>query len=284
MCRTDVTLLHQGEPIREPIRQFADLDLSRRLERAEGRSSAAFVEARAASDAASGACWRELAGAYAMFDGPGSPITQTFGLGLFEPVVAASLDELEEFFFDRKADVDHEISPLAQKDLVGLLVDRGYRPIEYTNVLYIAIAEYRKPDVVDNIEVRKASADQIPLWAAVAAQGWASVGEFTGLMQLVASIPCVYPFFAKINGFPIATAALNIQDDVALLAGGSTIPEGRHRGAQRALLQARLWHAEGLGCQIAMMGAEPGSSSQRNAEREGFRIAYTRIKWRRKFV
>jgi len=28
------------------------------------------------------------------------------------------------------------------------------------------------------------------------------------------------------------------------------------------------------------MGALPGSASQRNAERNGFRIAYTRIKWR----
>ena len=27
------------------------------------------------------------------------------------------------------------------------------------------------------------------------------------------------------------------------------------------------------------MGALPGSASQRNAERNGFRIAYTRIKW-----
>jgi hypothetical protein len=28
------------------------------------------------------------------------------------------------------------------------------------------------------------------------------------------------------------------------------------------------------------MGAAPGSASQRNAERQGFRIAYTRMKWR----
>jgi hypothetical protein len=27
------------------------------------------------------------------------------------------------------------------------------------------------------------------------------------------------------------------------------------------------------------MAAEPGSASQRNAERHGFRIAYTRVKW-----
>jgi hypothetical protein len=33
------------------------------------------------------------------------------------------------------------------------------------------------------------------------------------------------------------------------------------------------------GCDLAMMGAQPGSASQRNGERQGFRIAYTRIKW-----
>ena len=34
------------------------------------------------------------------------------------------------------------------------------------------------------------------------------------------------------------------------------------------------------GCDVAMMVAHPGSDSQRNAERKGFRIAYTRTKWR----
>jgi hypothetical protein len=34
------------------------------------------------------------------------------------------------------------------------------------------------------------------------------------------------------------------------------------------------------GCDLAMMVAEAGSDSQRNAERKGFRIAYTRMKWR----
>lgn len=30
-----------------------------------------------------------------------------------------------------------------------------------------------------------------------------------------------------------------------------------------------------------MMVAQPGSGSQRNAERQGFRTAYTRVKWQR---
>jgi hypothetical protein len=82
------------------------------------------------------------------------------------------------------------------------------------------------------------------------------------------------------DGRAIAGGALCIDDGVALLAGASTVPEGRRRGAQLALLDGRLRYAVEQGCDIAMMCAAPGSSSQRNAERHGFRIAYTRIKWR----
>jgi GNAT superfamily N-acetyltransferase len=88
-------------------------------------------------------------------------------------------------------------------------------------------------------------------------------------------------FFAEIDGKPVGTGALAMHDGVAILAGASTVPEARKQGAQRALLEARLRHAALHGCDLAMMGAAPGSASQRNAERQGFRIAYTRIKWGR---
>jgi GNAT superfamily N-acetyltransferase len=68
---------------------------------------------------------------------------------------------------------------------------------------------------------------------------------------------------------------------VVVLAGASTIPSARRQGAQRALLAARLGYARETGCDLAMMCAEPGSASQRNGERQGFRIAYTRTKWRK---
>jgi hypothetical protein len=45
------------------------------------------------------------------------------------------------------------------------------------------------------------------------------------------------------------------------------------------LLAARLDHAARLGCDLAMICTAPGGESQRNSERAGFRIAYTRIKW-----
>ena len=88
------------------------------------------------------------------------------------------------------------------------------------------------------------------------------------------------PIFAAVLSLLIVIAgALSIIDGVALLAGASTTPKARGRGAQLALLDIRLRHAAEHGCDLAMMGAAPGSGSQRNAQRHGFLIAYTRIKW-----
>jgi hypothetical protein len=56
--------------------------------------------------------------------------------------------------------------------------------------------------------------------------------------------------------------------------------ERTEAAANAAFVEARLRFAAERGCDLAMMGALPGSASQRNAERQGFRIAYTRTKWR----
>jgi hypothetical protein len=42
-----------------------------------------------------------------------------------------------------------------------------------------------------------------------------------------------------------------------------------------------MGYARKQGCELAMIVAEPGSNSQRNAQRQGFSIAYTRIKWQK---
>ena len=84
---------------------FADLSLARRLERAKAEGCARFVEARSRLVLDSGAAWIDVAGTYAMFDGPSSPLTQTFGFGLFPPPAAENRIELERFFRHRGAPV-----------------------------------------------------------------------------------------------------------------------------------------------------------------------------------
>ena len=65
--------------------QFADLALSQQLELTEARCNASLVESRARASADTGAQYTVIGQTYACFDGPASPMTQTFGLGLFEP-------------------------------------------------------------------------------------------------------------------------------------------------------------------------------------------------------
>jgi hypothetical protein len=267
---------------------FADHALAQRLECTEARSNAAFVEARARRQPALGARWREVAGAYAMFDGVESPLTQTFGLGMFEPVGAAELDELEGFFAEHQAPVAHEICPLGDEALPAGLAARGYRPVEYTNVLYRPLDAGYVPAAAPNpgLRTRRIEAGEELLWARTSAAGWST--EHPGLAdfmlefgQLSAHSAGAAPFLAEQHGEAIAAGGLFIHQDVALLAGASTVPSGRRQGAQLALLAARLSYAAAQGCTVAVMGARPGSQSQRNAEAQGFRVAYTRTKWLR---
>jgi hypothetical protein len=75
-------------PEREQEYPFADIELARRLERTEAQGNVNFVEARAEAFPQVGAQWIEVAGAFGMFDGVGSPLTQTFGLGIAQPITA----------------------------------------------------------------------------------------------------------------------------------------------------------------------------------------------------
>jgi hypothetical protein len=228
-----------------------------------------------------------------MFDGVGSPLSQTFGLGLFAPAAAEDLATIEAFFEERAAAVYHEVSPLADRALLTLLPARGYRPVELTSVMHQPIApgqaagpERSAGSPARTVVARRIAPGEESLWAETAARGWSS--ESTELAAFVRDFGVVSAhsrgtvcFLGECEGTAVAAAALTMHGGVALLAGASTVPEWRGRGAQAALLAARLGAAAADGCDLAMMCAEPGSASQRNAERQGFRIAYTRIKWGR---
>ncbi len=219
----------------------------------------------------------------AMLCGADSPITQTFGLGLWEPVGTAEFDRLEGFFLERGAHVHHEISPLADKELWPQIADRGYAAIEFTSVMFQELAFLQPAPEDGEVQIRVATAQDREVYIRTSLAGWSHVPDIEELvgpmMDTAFSAKGAVLFLAEKDGIAIATGGLNIHGGVALLAGASTIPEARRQGAQRALLSVRLKYAREAGCDIAAIGAEPGSASQRNAERQGFRIAYTRTKW-----
>lgn len=265
---------------------YSDKNLSQKLERTEASANAAFIEARATISPESGAEWIEVAGTYAMFDGIESPLTQTFGLGIFEEITNTELDKIEAFFKKHDAPVFHEVSPMAGLDLVALLNERNYQPIELTNVMFqeIGVVNQLNLSLNPNIKTRIIEKGEEELWAQTSANGWAT--EMEGLADFMLNFGKIsatcnggFPFLAELDSVPISAGMLFIYNDVALLGGASTVPEGRRKGGQSALLDSRLKFAAERGCKIAMMCALPGSQSQRNAEKNGFRIAYTRTKW-----
>ena len=261
---------------------LVDHALAVRLEGAEAAANARFVEARAVVAPAVGATWRDIDGIAALFDGAGSPLTQTFGLGMARPADDTALDAVETFFRSRGAAVDHEVSPLALGEPLALLSGRGYVPIELTDVMFRPITAADEAATDPAIAITTAGPEAGEAWAQTAADGWS---EHPEVVPFVRALGAVYPhtagstcFAASIDGTLAATGVLAMHGGIALLAGASTRPAWRRRGAQSALLAARLRQARRAGCDLAMICARPGSDSHRNAERRGFRVAYTRIK------
>ncbi|MGA2831677.1 MAG: GNAT family N-acetyltransferase [Terracidiphilus sp.] len=263
---------------------FSDSALARRLEGAEGFACAHFAEARSRLFPQSGSTWTKCAGATLVFDGVDAPTTQSFGLGLFEQLTAEALDEMERFFESRGAAVMHEVCPMAGTAVLDLLCSRSYKPFEVSNVLYRTVdrGDLNHPS---NIRVRVIGAEEAQLWSDVSTRGWTHEHpELAAFVQQMGAVcvarkqsPC---FLAEIDGKPGAAGVLCLHEGVALFGGSATVPEFRRRGLQAALLEKRMEYALEQGCDLAMMVAEAGSNSQRNAERKGFRVAYTRLKWR----
>lgn len=270
--------------------KFVDRAFSQKLERTEAEANASSVMARKKLFPRSGSEWKDFQGTYAMYDGVESPLTQTFGLGLFEDDCEKSLKQIESFFQQHGAPIVHEVSPLADADLINLLHIRGYRPIEYSSVLYRDLSDHKYETVSTDLDitVRQMYEGEEGVWAQTSALGWSQgagqdeTGLRESMYQFAKIIACsqgVRTFLAEIDGEPIATAALYVFGNMALIAGDSTIFDGRNRGAQNVLLKARLNVARACGCDTIMMTTVPGTQSQKNAEKNGFRLAYTRTKW-----
>jgi len=250
---------------------FADVALARRLEAAEAANS------RGCSGP--GAAFLEVAGGCAVFVGADSPLSQTVGIGLNGPVREAEIDALEAFFRSRGASVVVDFCPLAGATLLEMLAERGYRPAEFNNVLVKRLAG---TEIGLTPRVRRALADEADLWSHTAGCGFFEQPELTtaemDVGRAIFAMPGALCYLAASeNGEPAGAAALAIHDGLATLFADSTIARFRQTGLHREMIAARLNEALARGCDLAMASTLPGSASQRNYERLGFEVVYTKV-------
>jgi len=255
--------------------------LAARLERAEARACVSYLETERRLDDQSSVAWKCVAGVDALFDGVPSPLTQSFGLGLSEPVKREDLEELEAFFGGHGAVTAHEVSVLAHPSTWDVLAKRGYAPVEASTVL---VRPTDAPATDESpVTTRIIGSHESDLWASIFAEGVheesVELGRLLEQLGRVIAHSSATCFLAELAGQPIAAAVVNLQGEIAVLGGARTIRAARRQGAQAALLAARLRFASDHQAPLAMIVAGPGSQSQRNAERQGFRPTYTRAKW-----
>lgn len=258
----------------------ADAELAARLEALTAREM--WRMARAAHEVFPDreAVAIEVAGGVAAYVGEGSPINEAFGLGFDGEVTEDDIALLERFYEWRKTRGKVAICPFAHSSLPRLLGERGWVPETFENLLGMHIAAGDDWSATD-VEVRQCAPEERDLWARVVAVGFASPALPTqaelDLGHIVASREGAMHFLAWVDGEPAGTGELVIEEGVGWLSGDTTLPPYRGRGIQRAMQVARLRAARDAGCTLAVTESVPGSGSQRNMERLGFRVLYTRI-------
>jgi GNAT superfamily N-acetyltransferase len=264
--------------------QLADFALAQRVETFEADSGRACTEAAARRRPEGEAVCRAIGGGWAAYSGKDSPLTQAVAVGMNGEVSDADLDAVTAFYHSRGAPAHLEVCPLAHRTLIDGLGRRGYRVSEFSNVLFrlIDTAETftapRSP-----ARVREARSGERLVWTETVAHGFADeipvTPELIGILSTFGDRPGAQLWLAEVEGKIAGGGALAIGGGLAALCGASTLPEHRRGGIQSALMTARLAEAARQGCSLAYTIAVPGSASHRNAERHGFRVAYTRFKF-----
>lgn len=230
--------------------------------------------------------WR-ISGGVAAFFGRGSLVNQAFGLGFSGRVTPDDAAELAAFYAERGERGVVSVCPLADGSLTESLGVAGFRADSFEHVL---VLDLTGPDdggrdaaaPSSAVDVREVSSEgERDAWAEIAAAAFSAPIAPMPAQREIARLALARPgarfWLAYVDGVAVATAELTVEQGVAWLAADATLPAFRRRGAQSSLQRERLRVAREAGCEIAVTEARPGSASQRNMERLGFRVAYTRV-------
>jgi hypothetical protein len=250
---------------------LGDLTLARLLEASEVTNAKAFTQPQTPV--------LEIAGGCAVFAGVGSPLSHAVGVGLNGPVREAEIEAIEAFFRSRGAAVSLDLCPLADPGLFQALGQRGYRITEFNNVL---VKRLGNDELVITPHVRQAVGDECDLWSHTLGEGFFEKSELTdeemdiGRAIFRAKSALCYLAVSD-SAEPAGGGAAAFHDSLATLFADATLIRQRRKGLHRELIDARLNEAMARGCTLATASTLPGSGSQRNYERAGFQVVYTKV-------
>jgi GNAT superfamily N-acetyltransferase len=249
-------------------------ETARRIEGAMARQAESFAAALPRLDPTLAARSLAVGGGVAVYAGPGSPAS--LAIALLGEIAEDDLDRIEEVLGTPSR---IELTPFATPALAALLGQRGYRVVEWHQMLArpLETAFPEGPSVVEVTRIR--SGDREPWVPLVAASFQEDVPSADARFLVAAtSTEGATCFIARVEGEPAGGAAVFVSPDrAAVLSGAGVLPRFRGLGVQRALIAARLRYAKEQGADVAASSTLPNSVSQKNLERFGFRILYPKV-------
>jgi GNAT superfamily N-acetyltransferase len=263
--------------------QFVDKALARRLESGEEMPQVLYARTFQKIRPEIGAAEEEICGGHMIFAGLGSPIGRATGVGLDRPFTAEDLNRVEQFYRAHKAPSQVDLCPLHEPAVFEMFKERGYAIAELNNVLYRKLEiEEKFPPAPAGCEIRRSRPAEAEAAGAIVESAFFPAGApeaFRGLIAPFYQMEDALPFVASVEGRPVAcgTGLIIPEHRVFALCGAGTLAEFRGRGLQTALLRARIAAAIESGCEYAVVVTQGGTTSQRNAERLGFRVAYSKV-------
>jgi GNAT superfamily N-acetyltransferase len=263
--------------------EFVDKALARRLESCEEMPQVLYARVFKQTRPDIGAAEEQICGGHMVFAGLGSPIGRATGAGLDQPFTKDHVDRIEAFYREHKAPSQVDLTPLHGPDVFEMFKERGYAIAELNNVLYRKLdpkEEFPAPPA--HCEIRPSPIAEAEVAGGIVEGAFFPDGApeaYRGLITPLYQMENALPFVATIDGRLVAcgTGLVIPQHRVFALCGAGTLSAFRGRGLQTALLQARMRAAIEAGCEYAVVVTQGASTSQHNAERLGFRVAYSKV-------
>ena len=263
--------------------QFVDNALARRLESCEEIPQVMYARIFKKTRPEVGAAEEEICGGHMVFAGLGSPIGRVTGAGLDQPFTPEVIERIQQFYRERKAPSQVDLTPLHRPEIFEMFKERGYAIAELNNVLYRKLQPDEDfPAAPKGCEIRRSHPEEADVTGTIVETAFFPDGApegFQGLIAPLYQMENALAFVATIAGKPVAcgTGLVIAEHKVFALCGAGTLAEYRGRGLQTALLRARMSAAINAGCEYAVVVTQGGTTSQRNAERLGFRVAYSKV-------
>jgi ribosomal protein S18 acetylase RimI-like enzyme len=267
--------------------QFVDQALARRFESCEEMPQVMYARLFQKMRPEVNAAEEEICGGHMIFAGLGSPIGRATGFGLDRAFTAADLDRIEQFYRQHHAPAQVDLCPMHRPEIFELFKERGYAIAELNNVLFRKLdgdarTAEKVPPPPPDCEIRRSLLEEADTAGAIVEGAFFPDGApeaFRGLIAPFYQMDRALAFVASIEGKLVAcgTGLVIPEHRVFALCGAGTLAEFRGRGLQTALLRARMAAAVEAGCEYAVVVTQGGTISQRNAERLGFRVAYSKV-------